>query len=131
MSPGLRMFSRVFGLAVVLALTGCAQPPKPLYLWEAFAKQQYETLLREGADPNAQIQTMQAHAEKARAGNAVLPPGFRMHLGLLQLSTGNPGSARESWLAEKLAFPESTPYVDSLLKRLEGNKPVVSKENPT
>lgn len=117
-------------VAAALVLTGCAQAPKPLYSWETFPKQQYETLLREGADPNAQIQAMQAHAEKARAGNALLPPGFRMHLGLLQLSTGNPGAARDMWLAEKLAFPESAPYVDSLLKRLEGNKPAGTKENP-
>lgn len=130
MSRPFPMASRLLGVAVTLALTGCAQAPQPLYLWEAFPKQQYETLLREGADPNAQIQAMQAHAEKARAGNAALPPGFRMHLGLLQLSTGNPGAARDSWLAEKQAFPESAPYVDSLLKRLTDNKPNASKENP-
>ena len=122
----------VMGLALGLSLglTGCAQAPKPLYAWENFPKQQYETLLGEGADAGAQIQLLEAHAEKARAANEALPPGFRMHLGMLHLSTGNASAARQLWLAEKLAFPESSPYVDTLLKRLEGSMPGATKENP-
>lgn len=62
---------------------------------------------------------MEAHAEKARAANAALPPGFRAHLGMLKLSAGDADQARQMWQAEKLAFPESTPYMDQLLKRLD------------
>lgn len=107
-------------LAGVLLLSACAAPSKPLYLWEAFPRQQYEVLQRSGADANAQILAMQAHAEKARAANAALPPGFRAHLGMLQLSVGAADQARASWQAEKAAFPESVPYMDQLLKRLDG-----------
>jgi len=126
----LQILARVFSVAAALALVGCAQAPKPLYMWEAFPKQQYETLLGEGGDTGAQIQALEAHAEKARVANEALPPGFRMHLGMLQLSVGNASAARQLWLAEKLAFPESSPYVDTLIKRLEGNAPGASKENP-
>ena len=31
---------------------------------------------------------------------------------MLYLSVGNPGRAMELWNAEKVAFPESTPYMD-------------------
>ena len=62
---------------------------------------------------------MEAHTEKARAANAALPPGFRAHLGMLKLSAGAADQARQMWQAEKLAFPESTPYMDQLLKRLD------------
>jgi hypothetical protein len=75
--------------------------------------------LREGTSPETQIQALEAHAEKARAANAALPPGFRAHLGMLHLATGNAGGARQMWQAEKLAFPESASYMDTLLKRLD------------
>lgn len=107
-------------LTGALLLTACAAPNKPLYAWEGFPRQQYEVLQRAGLDANAQIQAMQAHAEKARAAGAALPPGFRAHLGMLQLSVGAAEQARASWQAEKLAFPESTPYMEQLLKRLDG-----------
>jgi hypothetical protein len=117
--------------AAVLGLTGCAQRgPAPLYLWENFARQQYEVLLGNGVAQSDQILALQAHVEKARATNAALPPGLRAHLGLLQLNAGNPGQARDLWAAERQAFPESAPYMDQMLKRLDGQTPAAAKENP-
>jgi hypothetical protein len=101
-------------------LAGCAQKgPGPLYLWETFPRLQYDALLASGATPLEQVAVMEAQAEKARAAGAALPPGFRAHLGMLKLSAGDAERARELWHAEKAAFPESTPYMDQLLKRLE------------
>lgn len=117
---------------VPLTLIGCVQAPKQLYMWETFPRQQYEVLLREGVSPESQIQALEAHAEKARAANGVLPLGFRGHLGMLYLTTGNATTARQMWQAEKVAFPESAGYMDSLLKRLDGqphSKTAVT-ENP-
>ncbi|PPE66624.1 DUF4810 domain-containing protein [Caldimonas caldifontis] len=74
---------------------------------------------------------MEAHAEKARAAGAELPPGFRAHLGKLHLEVGNAAAAREMWNAEKKAFPEATPYMDHLLKRLDGSASSESKKNST
>lgn len=109
----------LLGAGVTLVLAGCAHAPKPLYLWEGFPRQQYETLLQEGTNPEEQIRELQAHAEKARAEDAALPPGFRAHLGMLYLEAGNLGEARNLWQAEKAAFPEATPYMDQLLQRLK------------
>jgi hypothetical protein len=112
-------FCRPLALAGVLLLTACAQKgPGPMYLWESFPRQQYSTLQREASSPDEQIAALEAHAEKARGGNAALPPGFRAHLGMLKLSAGNPDEARRLWEGEKTAFPESAPYMDQLLKRL-------------
>lgn len=110
---------RLAGAALVLLAAGCAQPPKQMYMWEKFPRLQYDVLLKEGYSADAQILELQAHAEKARAGGAALPPGFRAHLGMLYLSVGKADEARGEWQAEKLAFPESAPYMDRLLKRLE------------
>jgi hypothetical protein len=115
----IRLAPRLLGSMVfVLGLAGCAQSGAPLYMWETYPRQQYAYLLREGISPDQQIQEIEAHAEKARAANAQLPPGLRAHLGMLYLSVGNPGRAMELWNAEKAAFPESTVYMDQLLRRL-------------
>jgi hypothetical protein len=116
---------------VALLLAGCAQPPKPLYMWEAFPRQQYEALASEGGDAGERIRVMEAHAEKARGANAALPPGFRAHLGMLHLATGNTAAARQMWEAEKSAFPESGAYINRLLERLDGAPKATSKENPS
>lgn len=112
----------------IALLAGCAQKgPPALYMWEAFPKQQYDTLLRAGASPVEQIGALEAHAEKARGSGAALPPGFRAHLGMLKLSVGDVDQARQLWQSEKTAFPESAPYMDRLLKQLQ----IPSKtENP-
>lgn len=111
------------------ALAGCATKAPPLYSWEAFPRQQYDVLSRSGVDPAEQILALQAHAEKARAAGAALPPGFRAHLGMLQLSVGNAEQARAMWQAEKSAFPESSLYMDQLLKRLDA--PAAENANPS
>lgn len=118
---GANVPGRLLPLAAALLLSACAAPNKPLYSWEGFPRQQYEVLQRSGLDANAQIQAMLAHAEKARGAGAALPPGFRAHLGMLQLSVGAAEQARANWQAEKVAFPESAPYMDQLLKRLDGD----------
>jgi hypothetical protein len=113
-----------------LLLVGCAQAPQQLYMWESFPRQQYDALLREGMSPGTQIQALEAHAAKARGSGAALPPGFRAHLGMLYLSSGNADQARQLWLAEKDAFPESAAYIDQLLKRLDGSTKTAKNENP-
>jgi len=109
--------------AGIAALVGCANKPVPLYMWEAFPHQQYDTLLRDGASPEEQMQAMEKHMEKARAANMALPPGFRAHLGMLELNAGNAPRARQLFEAEKTAFPESSPYMDKLLTKLNGTAP--------
>ena len=117
--------------ACFVVLAGCAtKPPPPMYMWESFPKQQYAALLREGVSAEGQIQELEAHAEKARGQNAALPPGFRAHLGMLHLSVGNVDQAKQLWQAEKVAFPESSPYMDQLLKRLDGGAKVAKEGNP-
>jgi len=115
--------------AAIALLGGCAQNRvAPLYLWEAFPRQQYDTLLSHGAPGLDQIASLEAHVEKARATGAALPPGLRAHLGMLKLNAGDINEARQLWLAEKTAFPESAPYMDQLLKRLDAP---AKKDKPT
>ena len=119
---------RLLAVACLVVLAGCAhKAAPPLYVWETFPRMQYDALLRSGVTPVEQVGAMEAQAEKARAAGASLPPGFRAHLGMLKLSAGDADQARQLWQAEKAAFPESTPYMDQLLKRLDAP---AKKDNP-
>ena len=120
----------VFAVTALVVVAGCAHNEPPLYMWENFPRQQYEALNRDGGSTEEQIQKMEAHAEKAKAGNAALPPGFRAHLGMLHLSVGSADKAREFWVAEKSAFPESAPYMDQLLKRLDPTATTAKAKSP-
>lgn len=105
-------------LTLVVLLGGCAQPgPRPLYHWEGYQRQLYQSLDR-SANPEQQLAELQQQADKARAAGSALPPGFRAHLGLLNLQLGRDHEARRLLEAEKAAFAEATPYMDFLLKRM-------------
>lgn len=118
----------LLSVSAVVLISACANKAQPpLYLWESFPKMQYDTLLQHGIPPLEQTAAMEAQVEKARATGAALPPGFRAHLGMLKLAAGDADQARQFWRAEKEAFPESTPYMDQLLKRLDAP---AKKENP-
>lgn len=128
MSATIRL-AGVAGLAALVLLTGCAQRRPPLYTWEDFPRQQYQYLLRDGASSQDQIAALEAQAAKASGSESGLPPGFRAHLGMLYLGAGNPGRASELWNAEKSVFPESTPYMDRLLGKL--NAPASAQTTTT
>ena len=112
------------------AMVGCAaKGPGPLYSWGTFPRDQYTVLLRDGASAEEQLRNLELQMNKANAAHAALPPGFRAHVGLMQLSLGNDEAARKSFESEKQAFPESAPYMDKLLAKLassaagaDGNK---------
>jgi hypothetical protein len=116
MSRRLRTTALAAALALAGLMAGCANRPAPLYQWDNYQRQLYEHLKGESASPQEQLQALEAQAEKARAGNAALPPGFRAHMGLLYLQLGRADEARQALQAEKTAFPESAAYMDFLLK---------------
>ena len=108
--------------ASLVILTGCAATSKPLYKWGSYQQQVYESMKGDGTSPNEQLGALMAQAEKARASQESLPPGFRAHVGLVQLRLGQDGEARSMFEAEKAAFPEATTFMDFLLKRMTEKK---------
>ena len=114
---------RPVAVLCLAALVGCAaQPPKPLYHWEGYQRLLYEHFKGDATSPDEQLRQLQAQVEKARLGGAALPPGFRAHLGMVQLRLGRDREAREQLEAEKTHFPEAAPYMDFLLKRMNAPK---------
>jgi hypothetical protein len=102
-------------MALAAALSACAQP-KSMYTWHSYEPSVYAYLKDDGADHALEVQAMEKNIETARSARAVLPPGFRAHLGMLYLKMGDGAKAFEQIESEKSAFPESVPYMDFLLR---------------
>ncbi|KQV50289.1 hypothetical protein ASC95_12945 [Pelomonas sp. Root1217] len=106
-----------FVLIAALALVGCAQPgPKPLYQWAGYQNSVYQYLKSNGGEPGAQIAALEAQLDKNKAAGEVTPPGMRAHLALLYSKVGDEVAAQRHLEAERAQFPESSAYVDFLLK---------------
>lgn len=114
-----RRVLRLLGLCTLTGvLAACAQQPKTMYNWASYQPEVYAYLKEEGSDYAAQAQTLEQNIETARAANQSLPPGFHAHLGMLYLKLGSGDKAVEELQSEKLAFPESAPFMDFLLRNI-------------
>lgn len=108
--------ARIAVLSTALVLVGCATAPQPLYQWGGFQSYTYDALRGVGATPVEQLTAMKAHAATVLQQGKQLPPGFRAHMGLLEIKLGNQQAALQLFAAEEAAFPESAVYIDALRK---------------
>lgn len=98
-------------------LGGCTTPSPSLYHWGSYQEQLYNQYSKpDKATPERQIAALERDIQKAKSANKSLPPGFYAHLAYQYLITGNKSKATEYLLLEKQQFPESTVYVDLMLK---------------
>lgn len=107
-------------VAGLLLLTGCATKVPTLYQWGSYQEQIYTQYGEPGKVPvEAQIAALEADAQKVAAKDRKPPPGYYAHLGSLYFQSGKPGQAVQSFEAEKALFPESTVYMDLLIKHAQ------------
>jgi len=99
-----------------IALTGCASRTPPLYHWGNFQDEQY-AYLNGKKGPEDGIQELERIQQEASAKGKTVPPGFHAHLGMLYGLTGRTDLFERNLLAEQQQFPESSTYVDFLLKK--------------
>jgi hypothetical protein len=99
------------------ALMGCAHPPQPLYDWGIYQPMVYEYLRGDGKSPAEQLGLLDEQLHKTAAAGTAVPPGLHAHMGLLNLQLGQDADGVAHLEAERRLFPESTPYIDWLLKQ--------------
>lgn len=98
-------------------LGGCAATtPTPLYQWNGYQPQVY-AYFKGQTSPQEQIDALEKALQEIRAKGNAPPPGFHAHLGMLYASVGKDQQAQQELLAEKQAFPESSTYMDFLLRK--------------
>ncbi|WDG95027.1 DUF4810 domain-containing protein [Pseudomonas chlororaphis] len=95
-------------------LAGCSGP-KTLYQWETYQTQTYEYFKGEEAQ-EAQIEALERDLQKIKSTGKAVPPGYHAHLGMLYAGLGKDDQMVQQFNTEKALFPESTPYMDFLLK---------------
>ncbi|CAD6554463.1 hypothetical protein LMG28727_05736 [Paraburkholderia kirstenboschensis] len=103
--------------AAALLLSGCANTSTPpLYQWTGYQPAVYDYLKGERA-PQEQIDALEKAVQQIRAKGNTPPPGFHAQLGMLYATAGNDGQAMQEFDAEKQLFPESSTYMDFLMKK--------------
>ncbi|AXK39887.1 DUF4810 domain-containing protein [Crenobacter cavernae] len=107
------------GLLGAAMLTGCANRPKPLYHWGNYQPQVYEYFKGDGKGHEEQIATLEENLQKVRANGESLPPGYHAHLGLLYIKAGKEDQVKQQFETEKTLFPESSSYMDFLLRKFK------------
>jgi len=110
-------------LCVVAVITtsfsvGCATRPQPLYHWGGYQTQIYGHF-KGDKSPEEQITELEKEREIARSRGKPLPPGFNAHLGMLYGKTGRSDRLIENLNEEKIQFPESSTFMDFLLRNLK------------
>ena len=99
-------------------MVGCAS--QQIYYWGNYEDLLYLQSNEPGkANPQYQIEKMEADIEKARSKNLPLPPGFYAHLGYQYLLAGNGAKARAGFETEKKRFPESATLMNRFTKKLK------------
>jgi hypothetical protein len=104
-------------VAAAILLSGCAaNRPQPLYQWTGYQPAVYDYLKGEKA-PQQQIEALEKALQDIRGQGHTPPPGFHAQLGMLYASVGNDTQAMQEFEAEKQLFPESSTYMDFLMKK--------------
>jgi hypothetical protein len=70
-----------------------------------------------GESPNQQIEILEKDLQTISAKGNTPPPGFHAHLGMLYAMVGRDDLVQVAFENEKRLFPESTVYMDFLLKK--------------
>ena len=103
-----------------IVFMGCASAPDDLYYWGSYEDALYDMYLKPGnASLTDQILRMEEQIEQAAAKGKPVPPGVHSHLGYLYINDGDYGAAVIHFQREKENFPESTDFIDGILRRMK------------
>jgi len=108
---------RLLLLGLPLLFAGCQSPD--IYYWGHYEDIVYVMYNHpDKVPPERQAEIMEADLQRAVAANKPVPPGFHAHLGYVYYELGKPDLAQREFIKEKTQFPESTVFMDRLLKNL-------------
>ncbi|WP_454766606.1 DUF4810 domain-containing protein [Cupriavidus campinensis] len=107
----------IIAMLAAMVLAGCAAPRQTLYDWEGYQPQVYRYF--KGDSKAEQLTVLEADLQKIMASGKTPPPGYHAHLGLLYADLGKDDEMVREFQTEKTLFPESTTYIDFLMKNIK------------
>jgi hypothetical protein len=115
MIPPLVMITAMAGLLLV---SGCTQK-QPIYRWGVYESLLYDMYTKPGkADPGTQVAKLSEDIERTQTEGKRVPPGVHAHLGYMYYLQGRTDNAQAEFETERELFPESSTFVEGILKRL-------------
>lgn len=109
---------RLLPVCLIIGCLASACSDNSIYYWNGYDDQIYEYY--KDKPPSELIEAMEAIKTRSEAQEKPLPPTFYAHLGLLYQKVGQTQKFRELALEEKNNYPESTSFINFLLKKKGG-----------
>jgi len=107
------------GLLTALVLTGC-QETVPKYRWGIYEDHLHKAYVQ-GSDTSARrsAQILQRDIDATLESGNIVPPGQYAHLGFLYYQANEISTAIDYLNKEKIDYPESATFIDTLLKNIQ------------
>ena len=111
---------------VVLGFTGllfsACVTHNNMYQWDGYESVVYESLEETDArSHDARAKELEETIEKSKSTGKLIPPGLYAQLGYHYYQSGDKTKAIAAFESEKNLFPESSVFIDRLLKTEDGN----------
>ena len=109
----------ILATLITLIMSGC-KTVEPQYYYGQYNTAVYSFFKAEDVTIEQQITVLEETIQTAAAKSKPIAPGVHAHLGMLYFETGNSAQGTAHFEREKALFPESSHYIDFLLKSAQG-----------
>lgn len=108
-------------VALAFIIVGCTHQPTTLYEYGDYSQSYYadKKNMSEESTLKLQMSMEQAIEKSGESISGRVPPGMYANLGYMYLKSGNPDKAVALFQKEKLTYPESTRFMNRLIKKVE------------
>lgn len=115
------IISLFLSLSFIVILSGCSSGPKPLFVYGDYSEDYYAS--KKDNSPKSDLKFQKSieyaieNSEKSRSGKVA--PGMYANLGYIYLKSGNTQKAIDSFIKEKVEYPEATIFMDRMIQKTE------------
>lgn len=107
----------------IFLLSGCVEQPKPLYSWGNYVASTGEYTIKGHEKEvrekhSAELKNM---IEESQSKDMRVPPGIYAEYAQVLFESNQPSEAKKYFLLEKNTYPESTIFIDRVIKKLYGD----------
>ncbi|MCX8517301.1 MAG: DUF4810 domain-containing protein [Rhodoferax sp.] len=104
---------------IVFILAGCATKKTTLYEWKSYQNNLDAYFRADKVGLPEQTASLESDLTEIKKSDSSAPPGYVAHLGLVYGQQGYVDKFVENLSIEKTNFPESTPFIDFLLRNFK------------